>query len=869
MAKNTRKITPMIQQYLDIKEEYPDAILFFRVGDFYEMFFEDAELAAKELEIVLTKRSVDKKDSNPIPLAGIPYHSCETYIGKLLDKGYKVAICEQVEDPQQAKGIVKREVVQLITPGTVLDSNFLKEKEHNFLVGLCEDHNYFGLATVDVSTGDFFVTEISKTNYDKVIDEILTVSPREIIIDEEKTRADKILSKLKNYGILVTNKSQPTFNKACDILKSQFNVESLEGFGLADQKSSIIAGGFLVQYLIDTQKTTLEHLQNVKPYSTESYLVMDSNTRKNLELCETIRQQRKEGSLLWVLDKTLTAMGGRMLRNWIQHPLLNVDAINHRLQAVEFFLNFMYREELARTLKNVYDLERVLGKIIYDRATPKDLIALSNSLEILPDVKDLLKNDEDGTLNDLMDRLPDLMDLVELINSAIVPDPPATVKEGGIIKDGFDEELDKIKDLSRGGKEWIANLEAKEKERTGIKSLKVRYNKVFGYYIEVTKKNLDLVPEDYIRKQTLVNAERFVTPDLKEYEDKILKAEEEMTDLEYKIFQKIRSEVISRIKEIQEAAKILAELDCYRSLAASAAEYDFVPPQVDNSDIIDIKEGRHPVVERVSQEEPFVPNDTYLDNGTEQIALITGPNMAGKSTYMRQVALIIVMAQMGSYVPATSARIGIVDKIFTRVGAADDLVSGQSTFMVEMNEVANILNNATSNSFVILDEIGRGTSTFDGISIARAVVEYLHQEDKVACKTLFATHFHELIELADEFARVVNYSVSVKEEGDDMIFLREIEKGGTDRSYGVQVARLAGIPRKVIGRAKEILSYLESRETNTEIPMTGYQVTLDDLSAEKNKLIQELNNINPDELSPKDALDKIYELYDKAQKFKE
>ncbi|OWZ83092.1 DNA mismatch repair protein MutS [Natranaerobius trueperi] len=864
MAKKARKVTPMIQQFLDIKKENPDAILFFRVGDFYEMFFEDAEIAAKELEIVLTKRSVDKNDPDPVPLAGVPHHSCEAYVGRLLDKGYKVAICEQVEDPQKAKGLVKREVVQMITPGTVLDTNFLKEKENNYLVSMAQTDNKFGIAIVDVSTGDFQVTEIEKQNTDKVSDEISRLAPKEVIVDDNNRDCYSILKKFEEQGVLITTVSQPTYRKVIEIMKDHFKVESLEGFGLGDLNGAVTAGGVLLQYLLDTQKTSLEHIKIVRPYSTDSYLIMDSNTRNNLELCETIRQKRKRGSLLWVLDKTKTAMGGRKLRNWIQQPLIDITAINRRLNFVEAFVDdYILREETGQALERIYDLERVLSRVIYDRATPKDLVGLSRSLEVLPDLVETLQ--KNLTFDELLENLPNTNDLADYIKQAIVPDPPTSVKDGGIINDGFDKQLDELRDLSRGGIEWISNLETKERERTGIKSLKVRYNKVFGYYIEITKKNLELVPDDYIRKQTLVNAERFVTPDLKEYEDKVLKAEEKIQEREYQLFQKIRSAVITRIKDIQDCAKFVAEIDNYLSLAIVAVEQNYVRPTVDNSRTLDIKRGRHPVVEKVSSEEPFIPNNTYLDNGIEQIALITGPNMAGKSTYMRQVALIIIMAQMGSFVPADNATVGIVDKIFTRVGAADDLVGGQSTFMVEMNEVANILNNATPKSFVILDEVGRGTSTFDGISIARAVVEYLHQEDKISCKTLFATHFHELIDLANEFSRVINYSVSVKEDDDEMIFLREIERGGTDKSYGVQVARLAGIPNKVIRRAKEILYHLENREIN-EVPVTGYQVSLDEVENKKHELVDEFVDLNPDELTPKEALDKIYELHEKAQK---
>ncbi len=899
MAK--KKITPMLQQFLDIKNENPDSILFFRVGDFYEMFFEDAEIAARELEIVLTTR--DAGEDDPIPLAGVPHHSCETYIGRLLEKGYKVAICDQVEDPQKAKGLVKREVTQIVTPGTVLDSNMLNEKENNYLASVYLQREGAGVAVVDVSTGEFMVTEFERRSDTEVRDEILRIDPKEVIMTE-KTKQSPLGKELESRHILVTTAPDNIFyrSNANKILLEHFNTYSLEGFGLGGMNLSVRAAGALMEHLQETQKNSLEHIKKVTPYAIDSFLNMDSNTRRNLELCETIRDNKKYGSLLWVLDRTMTAMGGRKLRKWVQQPLIDKKEIQARLQYIEAFIEDFYtREELRELLKNVYDLERVLSRIVFDRATPRDLISLKNSLKQLPRIKDILlksdknnahnKHDQENShwsewkgLKELADKVILFDDLVTLLEEAVQPEPPITIKEGGIIRDGYDEKLDELRQLASGGKEWIANLEAKERERTGIKSLKVRYNKVFGYYIEVTKANLDHIPEDYIRKQTLVNAERFLTPELKEYESKILGAEEKMAELEYDIFQKLRQEVSSYSKGLQESADFLAELDCILSLTRVAVENDYIKPEIDISTEIEIKEGRHPVIEQVSGEEPFVPNDTFLDNKTDQIAIITGPNMAGKSTYMRQVALITLMAQMGSFVPAGYAKIGLVDKIFTRVGASDDLVEGQSTFMVEMNEVANILNNATDKSLVILDEVGRGTSTFDGIALAKAVVEFLHQEKRVAAKTLFATHFHELIELADEYPRVTNYSIAVREKNNKMIFLRKIQPGGIDKSYGVQVASLAGLPSKVIKRAKEHLNILETKQLSFILPVSDVEgakreeksqagqaegeaeINQSDNSAEKDELKDILENLDPDELSPKKALDYIYYLKEQLDK---
>ncbi|UMZ73523.1 DNA mismatch repair protein MutS [Natranaerofaba carboxydovora] len=903
MAK--KKITPMLQQFLDIKKENPDSILFFRVGDFYEMFFDDAEIAARELEIVLTSR--DAGEDDPIPLAGVPYHSCETYIARLLEKGYKVAICDQVEDPRKAKGLVKREVTQIVTPGTVLDTNMLNEKENNYIASVYLQKNGAGLSFVDVSTGEFLVTEFREGSLKGLKDEILRINPKEIIMTE-KTKSSPLAKELENRNILITKSSDSIFyhSNANKNLLEHFNTYSLEGFGLGEMNLAIRAAGALLDHLHETQKNSLEHIKKINPYTTDSYLVMDINTRKNLELCESIRDNKKYGSLLWVLDRTMTAMGGRMLRKWVHQPLIDKETINKRLDYISSFIdNFYVREELREKLKQVYDLERVLSRVVFDRATPRDLISLKNSLNQLPVIKDILNESGDDKLTSLSEKIILFNDLSDLLESAIVPDPPITIKEGGIIREGYDEKLDELRDLASGGREWIANLEAQERERTGIKSLKVRYNKVFGYYIEVTKANLDHIPDDYIRKQTLVNAERFLTPELKEYESQVLGAEEKMADLEYEIFQNLRKEVSAYSKELQDLADFLAELDCLLSLSRVALENNYTRPEIDETTTIDIKEGRHPVIEQVSGEEPFVPNDTYLDNEKEQIAVITGPNMAGKSTYMRQVAIITLMAQMGSFVPCESARIGIVDKIFTRVGATDDLVEGQSTFMVEMNEVANILNNATGKSLIILDEVGRGTSTFDGIALAKAVVEYLHQEKKVAAKTLFATHFHELVELADEYPRVSNYSIAVSEKNDKMIFLRKIQPGGVDKSYGVQVASLAGLPDKVIKRAKEHLNTLETKQLSFILPVTGdeskdeinkneannnnnevYNKASNEVSDDNNnydnddgkvkdnlqensfakmdeelvKLKEVITDIEPDELSPKEALEYMYYL---------
>lgn len=805
-------MTPLMRQYLEIKADYQDAILFFRLGDFYEMFMEDAILASRVLGITLTSRN--KGDEDAVPLCGIPYHSSQGYIAKLIANGHKVAICEQVEDPKTAKGIVKREVVRVVTPGLVTDTETLEPKENNYLMAIIEDQGVFGVAHVDITTGVFRVTQVDTLA--QVESEFGSLRPRELLLIDspagQQLQAqlqhllDGIMSNLLPDWVAETDFAQ-------DLLCSFFGTSGLQSFGCQDLPAAQVSAATALHYLQQTQKDELRHLRPLETYHTQQFMILDDATRRNLELTATLQEGKKRGSLLGVLDRTVTAMGGRALRQWIHYPLIDLEPILERQQAIaQMVEESLVRIELREALDGVYDLERLNSKIAMASANAKDLVALRSSLQKLPEIDDLLSGFTSPYLKRLREQLDLLPDLVELLGKAIIDDPPFVLREGGLMKDGFNPDLDELRTISREGKGWIAGLEQQERERTEIQNLKIKYNKIFGYFIEITRRNLDRIPEDYQRKQTLTNAERFITPTLKEYEEKVLGAEERLVELEYNLFQEVRLQVAAEGRRIQQSADALAVLDALLGLADLAHDRSYVKPQVDGTGVIQIDAGRHPVVEGMPLKEAFVPNDISLDQEKNQLLIITGPNMAGKSTFMRQVALITLMAQIGSFVPAESARIGVVDRIFTRVGASDNLAKGESTFMVEMNETANILRHATSKSLVILDEIGRGTSTFDGVSIAWAVAEYLHDTPGVAPKTLFATHYHELTDLALTRERVKNFNIAVKEWNDQIIFLRKIVTGSASRSYGIQVGRLAGLPEGVILRAKEILRNLEAGE---------------------------------------------------------
>ncbi|HHV99480.1 MAG TPA: DNA mismatch repair protein MutS [Clostridiaceae bacterium] len=870
-------LTPMMQQYLDIKEQCKDCILFFRLGDFYEMFFEDAEIASRELEITLTGRDCGLPER--APMCGVPFHAADSYISKLINKGYKVAICEQLEDPSLAKGIVKRDIIRVVTPGTVIDSSMLDDKKNNYLMSIYKTGQYFGISIVDISTGDFTSTSINFGNtVNKLMDEIAKFYPSEIITNSEFYSDSMLVSNLrKRFNIYISKFEDEYFDKAyayekvrsyfsdCELLKEDFNL-------------AVNSSGALLEYLEQTQKVSLNHIQGISAYKIEEFMVLDIATRRNLELTETMREKSRKGTLLWVLDRTMTSMGGRLLRKWIEQPLINAVDINERLEAVsELKDKFMVRSEIREHLKGVYDIERLMGKIIVGSLNCRDLIALKNSAARIPYIKALLKDCESEMLKRDFNDIDELSDIYELIEKAINDDPPIALKEGGIIKTGYNSEVDRLRKATTDGKTWIAALENSERERTGIKNLKVGFNKVFGYFIEVTKSNYSLVPQDYIRKQTLANSERYITQELKELEDSILGAEEKVVELEYQLFLDIKGRIASQVNRIKRTSACISEIDVLCSLAEVADRENYCKPEVSISDRIEIFDGRHPVIEKMIGQDAFVPNDTLLDLNENRLSIITGPNMAGKSTYMRQVALIVLMAQVGSFVPASRANIGIVDRIFTRVGASDDLAAGQSTFMVEMSEVANILKNATSRSLLILDEIGRGTSTYDGLSIAWAVIEYISDKEKLGARTLFATHYHELTELENHVPGIKNYCVSVKEKGDDIIFLRKIIRGGADDSYGIQVARLAGVVEPVIKRAKEILAELEDaniskKERRTRrtqmIPMEGQLDIFSISMASKNEdeVISELKNMDISTITPLDALNILYKMQQKLRK---
>ena len=864
--------SPMMQHYLDTKKEYSDCILFYRLGDFYEMFFDDAITVSRELEITLTGKECGQPQR--APMAGVPFHAAENYIARLISKGYKVAICEQMEDPKEAKGMVKREVIRVVTPGTVIESNLLEEKKNNYIMSIYKTGIYYGIAICDVSTGDFYATEIKENNnFSKLLDEISRYTPSEIIVNTMMFESKSDISKIKDrFNVYVSLEKDENFVDETELLFNMYNVLDENGNKIKkeDENSlSIPAINALLTYLTETQKTNLDHINTIKIYSITKYMALDINARRNLELTEKMRDKSKKGTLLWVLDKTSTSMGGRLLRRWINDPLIDVKQINKRLDSVKELKNsLILRGDIIESLKKVYDIERLAGKIAYGNANGRDLISLKNSVAQLPEIKQILAKAESPLLKDLYDELDTLQDIYELIENSIVEEPPISVKEGGIIKLGYDEEIDTLKKATTEGKTWIVNLEAKEREETGIKGLKVGFNKVFGYFIEVTKSNLSMVPDRYIRKQTLTNCERYVTEELKNLENQILGAEEKVINLEYKAFTEIREKIEHQIQRIQKTSAIVATLDVLVSFATIAEDMNYVKPEVDESGIIDIKDGRHPVIEKMCSAGEFVPNDTYLDKNDNRLAIITGPNMAGKSTYMRQVALITLMAQIGSYVPASSAKIGVVDKIFTRVGASDDLSMGQSTFMVEMMEVATILKEATANSLVILDEIGRGTSTYDGLSIAWAVAEYIADKTECGAKTLFATHYHELTELEEKVEGVKNYSIAVKEKGEDIVFLRKIVNGGTDESYGVHVARLAGVPTNVTKKANEILKGLERKNilNNKVIEKENKKVVAGQVDMFNFKLAEvasEFDKIDVNTLTPIDALNTLVRLKEK------
>jgi DNA mismatch repair protein MutS len=811
-----------MRQYLEIKADYEDAILFFRLGDFYEMFMDDAVVAARILGIALTSRNKGEEDA--VPLCGVPYHSSQGYIAKLISHGYKVAICEQIEDPKQAKGIVKREVVRVVTPGLVTDAESLEPKENNYLLAVSNTENGYGVAHIDITTGEFRVTQVDLP--DQVASEVTSLAPRELLFaDNESGR--QLSEQLRPLVSEAMCNYLPDWVYEADhvqqLLLDFFDIASLQACGCADLPAAQLAAGATLYYLHQTQKTELHHIRRLQTYHTRSFMVLDETTRRNLELTATLANGKKRGSLLGVMDRTVTAMGGRTLRHWIQYPLVDEEKIIRRQDAVaELLEDSLKRLDLSDALDGVYDLERLSSRISMASANAKDLVALRQSLSRLPQIDSLLADLEAPLLAELRSKIDQLPELVELFARALVDDPPFVLRDGGLIRDGFNDELDELRTIRRDGKGWIAGLEQQERERTGIPTLKVKYNRVFGYFIEVTLRNLDRVPEDYQRKQTLTNAERFITPVLKEHETKVLGAEERMVELEYTLFQQLRTQAAAEGPRIQQTAEALATLDSLMALADLAHARNYVRPQIDDSDILQIDGGRHPVVETMPLKEAFVPNDVSMDNQTRQLLIITGPNMAGKSTFMRQVALIALMAQMGGFVPADRAHIGVLDRIFTRVGASDNLAGGESTFMVEMNETANILQHATRRSLIVLDEIGRGTSTFDGVSIAWAVAEYLHDHEAVAAKTLFATHYHELTDLALTRERVQNCNVAVKEWNDRIIFLRKIVSGSASRSYGIQVGRLAGLPEEVISRAKEILCNLEAGEyVDSDTPRLG------------------------------------------------
>ncbi|WP_411741945.1 DNA mismatch repair protein MutS [Schnuerera sp. xch1] len=866
-------LTPMMKQYKEIKEKYKDSILFFRLGDFYEMFFDDAIIASKELEIALTQR--DAGGNEKAPMCGVPYHVSEVYVSKLVEKGYKVAICEQLEDPSIAKGIVKRDVIKVVTPGTITDMNVLDEKSNNFLVSIYFDNLGVGLSYVDSSTGEMYTTEnLGTTNdlYDYVLDELGKIFPTEIICNEKFAENKKVMNIIENRinPYITIYDSDLTSNIDWTIkITNHFNVNSTKNLGLTGRMYSILSTGKLLDYLYDTQKDSLKHISNLEFYNSAEYMIIDINTRTNLEIHETIMNREKKGSLIWILDKTSTAMGGRLLKKWLEQPLLNIKEIVKRQQIVELFVNdIITMDKVKDCLRKIYDLERLISKISYGNCNARDLYSLKISLDRLPELKELLIQSKNEIFIELGMKIDSLSDICELIENSIVDNPPISVKEGNLIKEGYNEELDDLKKANIEGKQWLANLESKEIQKTGIKNLKIGFNKKSGYYFEVTKSNFDLVPNYFIRKQTLTNSERYYTNELKEIELQILGAEEKMIEMEYNIFQDVRLKVKAQTNRIQRLSKQIAKIDVLNSLAQVAYKNNYVKPKLNNRGIIEIIEGRHPVIEETLSDSVFVPNDTLLDNKDSLLQIITGPNMAGKSTYMRQVAIITLMAQIGSFVPAKEANIGIVDRIFTRIGASDNLSQGESTFMVEMHEVANIMKNASKNSLIILDEVGRGTSTYDGLSIAWAIIE--HIATNIKAKTLFATHYHELTELEDKLEGIKNLTILVEEKGDEVIFLRKIIEGSTNKSYGIEVAKLAGIDEKITNRANEILFQIEqNRKLTNSNKKSQSNHQFDFIDYKKNYFLDKINKLNIQKITPIEAINILYELTEEASKLKE
>ncbi len=863
--------TPMMQEYLKTKAEYEDCILFYRLGDFYEMFFEDAKTASRELELTLTGKSCGAEER--APMCGVPFHAADSYINRLVQRGYKVAICEQVEDPKEAKGLVKREVIRVITPGTNIDSMALDEGSNNYIMSIVYNRGMFGVSTCDISTADFYLTEVDSTR--KLIDEIYRFNPAEIIYSKS----------IYESGIDITEVSQKVESSLSQLDESffddtlstreiltHFHAHSLEGLGLIDFPVGKVSAGGLLLYLKETQKTELAHLTHITPYTNGKFMLLDNSTRRNLELTETMRDKQKRGSLLWVLDKTKTAMGARQLKNFVEQPLISVDEIIKRQDAIEELNGSLIdREELREYLSSVYDLERLITKITYQSANPRDLIAFKQSIGMLSPIKTLLDSFRCHQIQDINANIDDMKDLFKLIDEAIDDEPPISSRDGDIIKSGYNAEVDRLRAAKIDGKQWLADLEAKEREKTGIKNLKIKFNKVFGFYLEVTNSYQDLVPDYYVRKQTLANAERYYTPELKELEDSILGAEDRLNTIEYEYFKNVRDTIAAAVDRIQITAKAIALLDALISLAVVAEKNHYIRPVINNRGVIDIKEGRHPVVEQMIEANQFISNDCALDLDSNTIAIITGPNMAGKSTYMRQVALIVLMAQIGSFVPASEATIGVVDRIFTRVGASDDLSTGQSTFMVEMNEVANILHNATNKSLLILDEIGRGTSTYDGLSIAWSVVEHIAYQ--IGAKSLFATHYHELTELEGQIKGVHNYCIAVQELGEDIIFLRKIIPGGADQSYGIQVARLAGLPEEVLTRARTIVNSLNESDIAAVSDRIAIQEHIEEklktiegvtISENEAEIIAGLKELDITKITPLEAMNILFEYHNKV-----
>ena len=875
-------LTPMMQQYVEVKEKYKDCILFYRIGDFYEMFFEDAITASKVLEITLTGKDCGQEER--APMCGVPYHACDVYLNKLIENGFKVAICEQVEDPKLAKGLVKRDVIRVVTPGTNMSQAILDENTNNYLMSIYLSKDMSGVSVVDITTGEFKTCRISSIA--KLADEINKYSPSEIIGNDDFLNAPLDFEYMKDrQKIAISKTPEHYFNQSTceDFIKRQFKVGSIDGLGIDEHEDMLLSAGALLQYLHETQKNSLDHINRIDLYSIEDFMIIDSSSRRNLELTETLRDKNKKGSLLWVLDKTKTAMGARLLKNYIEQPLIMEDEINNRLDAIEALNNdVITRDEIREYLNPIYDMERLMTRISLRTANPRDLIAFKSSLKLLPFIKRLVAAFDTTLFKKMYEDLDELTDLYELLESSINEEPPILIREGGIFKDGYLNDIDVLKNAKTDGKTWLADLEAREREKTGIKNLKVKYNKVFGYYFEVTNSFKSLVPEYFIRKQTLANAERYTSKELDELAGTIIGSEDKLTALEYQEYVKLRDRLAGELVRVQKTAHCIAVLDVMASLSYVAVANNYIRPEISTDGVIDIKDGRHPVVEKMTANDMFIANDTYLNNLESRISIITGPNMAGKSTYMRQTALIVLMAQIGSFVPASRAHIGICDRIFTRVGASDDLASGQSTFMVEMSEVANILRNATKNSLLILDEIGRGTSTYDGLSIAWAVVEYISNSELLGAKTLFATHYHELTELEGKLSSVNNYCIAVKEDGDDIVFLRKIIKGGADRSYGIQVAKLAGVPDIVIKRANEICNTLIDADINTKIKEIKVRNDFSDSKSKKNNkadgqmslfadfnesaIIQEIKTADLGNMTPMKALLYLNELQERLNK---